>query len=239
MDWDALLGATASLMERSVWLGPFAAFAGGALTALNPCVLATIPLIMGFVSGATASAGGATAGGRPRAAAVRQAFLLSLLFVAGLSLELAAVFGLASGAAGLARAAWWDYVVAAVCFALGLHLVGVYRLPALFVPRAGAGYAGPAGALALGFLFGLISLPCTGPVLLLLAALVPALGPARGGVLLFMYGLGHSLLILAAGTSAGIAAALLKSSRLNRATEILRRVSGALIILVGLYVLAW
>ena len=242
MSWEAVQSGLAQVMAQSPWLGPLAALAGGALTALNPCVLATIPVIIGFVGG---FAGGGMAGahgaagavGRPRVT-FRRGLVLSLLFVAGLSLELAVLFGVASGAAGLLRGEWWTYVTAAVCLLLGLHLLGVLRLPALFAPSPGTRYAGAAGAVLLGFLFGLISLPCTGPVLLFLATLVPTLGPARGGLLLFMYGVGHSALILAAGTSAGIATALVESRRLNLATAILRKVAGGLIILAGFYLLA-
>ncbi|MCL6450719.1 MAG: cytochrome c biogenesis protein CcdA [Acetobacteraceae bacterium] len=228
-----LVGVLTRVIAEDPWLGPLAALTGGALTALNPCVLATIPLIIGFVGGLGASGGpGQTGPGlwlRP--------LWLSLLFVAGLSLELAVLFVAASGVAWVVRGAWWVYVVALTCFALGLHLLGVYHLPPAVIPRPASRYAGAAGALLLGFLFGLISLPCTGPVLLFLAALVPALGPTRGGVLLFMYGVGHSLLILAAGTSAGLAAAILRSRRLARATEAMRKAAGIVIILVGAYLL--
>ena len=37
-----------NIIQTNYWLAPFAAFLGGVLTASNPCVLAMIPLAMGF-----------------------------------------------------------------------------------------------------------------------------------------------------------------------------------------------
>jgi cytochrome c biogenesis protein CcdA len=51
--------------------------------------------------------------------------------------------------------------------------------------------------------------------------------------LLLVYGLGHSVLILVAGTSMGAARKIIESKRWARANEIMQKVAGALIILVG------
>jgi len=58
---------------------------------------------------------------------------------------------------------------------------------------------------------------------------------AYGGLLLLMYALGHSVLILLAGTSMGIARKIIESRKITRATDVMRRVAGALIVLVGVY----
>lgn len=93
------------------------------------------------------------------------------------------------------------------------------------------------GALIFGFLFGLISLPCTGPVLLLLIGLVPQIGAPRAGFLLFLYGLGHSLLIVVAGTSVGAATALIQSKRLQSGARLVRQAAGVLILGGGVWLL--
>jgi len=56
-----------------------------------------------------------------------------------------------------------------------------------------------------------------------------------GGLLLLVYALGHSVLILVAGTSMGAARKLLESKKINRITVILQRIAGGLIVLVGIY----
>jgi cytochrome c biogenesis protein CcdA len=58
-----------------------------------------------------------------------------------------------------------------------------------------------------------------------------------GGFLLFVYALGHSALILVAGTSVGAAKGLLESKGLRKAHAVIQKVAGVLIIGIGLYFL--
>jgi cytochrome c-type biogenesis protein len=214
----------ASVIAHSPALAPLAAFLGGALTALNPCVLAMVPLLVGFSAGLV----GRGAAERPW----RRTLGFSVLFVVGFALELALLFTVFSSATALLGAPWWRYVIAGVCLVAALHLLGWLHLPAIPMPSVVAHMAGALGALTLGFVFGVVSLPCTGPVLLLLLGLVPRIGPAAAGGLLFAYGLGHSLLLLIAGTSVGAAAALARPGRLQTAMGWVRR-GAAVLILAG------
>lgn len=235
MDWtEQAAEALARAAEGSAAFAPLAAFLGGALTALNPCVLAMIPLMIGFAAGITGRAAEAAPGqGRiwPRTLA------FSLVFVAGFALELALLFAVLGPAVQWVSAAWWEYVLVAICAALGVHLLGWLRLPSLPLPKAATGAAGVVGALVLGFLFGLVSLPCTGPVLLLLIGLVPELGAARAGALLFLYGLGHCLLIVAVGTSVGLAGTLLGSTRVQSTARRVRQAAGVLVLAAAAWML--
>jgi len=221
--------ALAALIERSAALAPLASFLGGALTALNPCVLAMVPLMVGFSAGLAGDA----AAERPW----RRTLGFSLLFVGGFALELALLFTVFAGAAPALGAPWWRWVLGAVCLVTALHLAGWLPLPPVPLPSFATRAAGALGALVLGFLFGVISLPCTGPVLLLLLGLVPRIGAARAGLLLFAYGLGHSLLLIAVGTSVGLAATLARPGRLQRAARGVRYAAAALVLLGGLWVL--
>jgi cytochrome c-type biogenesis protein len=210
---------------------PVVAFLGGVLTALNPCVLAMVPLMIGFAAGI---AGHEIERGRrvwPRT------LTFAAVFVAGFAIELALLFTVASAGGRWLDAGWWEYVLIAICAVLGLHLLGVLRIPPVPMPAAISRGAGAGGALVLGFLFGLVSLPCTGPVLLLLIGLVPKLGPARAGTLLFLYGVGHSLLILVVGTSVGIATALVRSRRLQVTALRLRQGAGVLVLVAAAWML--
>ena len=58
----------ARVIETNVWLAPLAAFAGGTLTAANPCVIAAVPLMMAYLAGQEENRG------------ALRSFLLSLLF---------------------------------------------------------------------------------------------------------------------------------------------------------------
>lgn len=199
---------------------------GGALTAFNPCVLAMIPLMMAFV------------GAYQEMNDVRRAFTFSFIFVIGLTITftllglIAALMGRLLGDVGK----FWPYVVAAVCLIMGLHLLGVWNLeislPRDWKPRK----AGPWGAFLLGLLFGIVSTPCATPILAVLLVYVASKrNLAYGGLLLFMYALGHCILILVAGTSMGLAKRIIQAKGLNKSLHYLRKGSGIIILLIGFY----
>jgi cytochrome c biogenesis protein CcdA len=96
---------------------------------------------------------------------------------------------------------------------------------------------GIVGAFIMGLLFGVVSAPCAAPILVVLLTYLAGSGSsvAYGGFLLLVYALGHSVLILLAGTSMGIARKLIESRTVTRASDILRRGAGGVIILVGVF----
>lgn len=224
---ETLAANVQGLIEQSPWLAFAAVLLGGVLTACNPCVLAMIPLSVAYVAGAE----GATNW--------KRSLGFSLCMVVGLSVTFAALGVLASllgGAVGGSKQTW-NWVVAAVCIVMGLHFMEVLTVPIPKMANVQPTTRGALGALLLGVLFGLVSTPCAGPILVVLLAYLATRGasPLYGGSLLFTYALGHSALILLAGTSMGLARGLLASDRFNRGVAVSKKVAGAVIILVGLY----
>jgi cytochrome c biogenesis protein CcdA len=93
------------------------------------------------------------------------------------------------------------------------------------------------GAFLLGLLFGVISSPCATPVLAVILAIVAAQGKIwYGSSLLFVYALGHSVLMLLVGTFAGIAKYLIESKSVATFSVWSKRISGAIFLGVGVYV---
>lgn len=200
-----------------------AVFLGGVLSSASPCVLATIPLVVGFV-------GGYAEGNR------KKAFFYSLAFIIGLSLTFtmfgaaAALLGTMFGTVG----GWWYLAVGCVAVAMGLQMLGLYelRLPDLpqFKPKRG----GIAGALLLGLFFGVASSPCATPVLVVVLSLAALKGQILyGTLLLFTYALGHCLLMLAAGTFTGFVEAFAASRGMTNISLWAKRTSGVIIALAG------
>jgi cytochrome c biogenesis protein CcdA len=222
-----LLSNVNDLITTSPWLAFVAVFVGGILTASNPCVLAMIPLMMGFVGGLSETTG------------FKKSFLFAGVFVLGLAITfailgvIAALVGRLLGDVG----SFWKWIVVGVCAVMGLHMLGILKIPLPASGRTNVKATGVIGAFLLGMLFGVISTPCATPILVVLLTYIAAKGASviYGALLLVTYALGHSLLILVAGTSVGIAKGLLESRGFTKTTGILRKIAGAVIILVGVY----
>jgi len=225
---ERIFGDIQQLIQHNPWLAIVAVFLGGVMTASNPCVLAMIPLMIGLVAG------------KKGAASLKKTFFFSLFFVLGLAVTFTGL-GLISALMGrmfgnIGR--FWKYAVAAVCLVMGVHLLGVFKFNFAVPKSFGKIREGGLGAFLLGLLFGVVSTPCAVPVLAVLLAFVASKGNVvYGGSLLFIYALGHSLLILIAGTSMGAAKRLIESKGLDTANRILQKAAGIIIILIGIYFL--
>jgi cytochrome c-type biogenesis protein len=225
--FESLSENLAEAVQGNPWLAPLAAFVGGLLTAANPCVIAMVPLMVGYVAGH----------GTEAKRHVVHSFLLSLTFAVGLTIMFGILFMATWAASSVLKAAWWSYIAGAVCLLMGLHLLGALHVRLPMPTGVQPKRKGFLGALLLGLLFGLVSLPCAGPVLLALLTVVPLKGAAFGAVLLAFYSMGHCGLVLAGGTSMGLVQKLADSKGWNRGMDVLRRVAGVLILGAGLWVL--
>ena len=225
---ESFIQGAGDYIHTNPWLAMVAVFVGGILTASNPCVLAMIPLMMSFV-----------AGGRDNASGFLRSLGYSLLFVLGLAITFTAlglVAALVGGIYGQTSAAW-SWIVAGVCLLMGLHLMGLLKfsipMPFSIQPKV----RGAQGAFLLGLLFGFVSAPCAGPILVVLLTYLAGSGASvsYGGLLLLLYALGHSVLIIVAGSSMGLAKKIIESKKATGVTDVMRRVAGAVIVLVGVY----
>jgi len=202
-------------------------FLGGVVTSIGPCNIATIPLIVGYVGGSHNLT-------RPRS------FALSLAFAVGLALTFMLLGVAAALIGGLIGAAtrWWYYLVAAICFVIGLNMLGVLRFNlsmAFGGLRERIGLKGIPGALALGLASGLVASQCATPVLAAILTYVMAKGALLyGAALLFVYALGRGVPVVLAGTFTG---ALKSFQKLGRWSEVIEKASGVIVIGVGLYFL--
>jgi cytochrome c biogenesis protein CcdA len=226
---EAFLGNAQSYIQTNPWLAFAAVFIGGALTASSPCVLAMIPLVIGFV------------GGYEGISDWKRSLGFSFVFVAGLAVSftamglIAVMVGRLFGDVG----GFWPWIIAAVCLAVAAHLWDLWTFS---VPQGLARYrpkhAGVIGAFTLGLLFGLVSAPCAAPILVVVLTYIASKGNlAYGLALLWIYAVGHCILIVVAGTSMGVAKNLIQSRGLGKANLALKKVAGALIALVGVFIL--
>ncbi len=223
---ESIFGDIQQLIQSNPWLAVVAVFFGGLLTASNPCVLAMIPLVVSMVAG------------YQEVANIKKSLVFSLLFILGLSVTFT-ILGIISGLAGSMFGdvgSFWKYIVVGVCLVMGLHLLGLFKLNFNLPLSINIKRGGSIKAFFLGLLFGVISSPCAVPILAVLLAFVASKGNVfYGAFLLFIYALGHSFLVLIAGTSMGAAKKLIESKGLRKANQALQKVAGVIIILVGVY----
>lgn len=207
-----------------------AAFIWGILSiVLSPCHLASIPLIVGFIDEQ----------GRISA---KRAFFISTLFAAGILITIAAI-GVVTALSGRMMGdigGWVNYAVAAIFFAVGLHLLGVIPAPWSGPGQVGMKGRGPVAALVLGLVFGIALGPCTfafmAPVLAVTFK-AASTSTAYGVMLLAFYGVGHCSVIVAAGTSTELVQRYMDWNEGSKGTAVLRKVCGGLVLLGGLYLI--
>ncbi len=219
---DTIFTWLSGAMTGAPWLAVVAAGGWGvASLVLSPCHLASIPLIVGFIA-------------ERKNTTSRQAFGYALLFALGILISIAAVGGLTAAAGRMLGdvGPWANYAVAAVLLLVGLHLLEILQLPwerGLSLPR----FQGKAAALLLGLIFGVALGPCT------FAYLAPVLGvifgvartqPGFAVLLLLAYGVGHCVLIVAAGVSAEKVQQVLDWNGSSAGAKWLRRICGLLVL---------
>jgi len=178
------------------------AFAQGVLVDLTPCVYPLIPITVALFGAEGVSR--------------RRALLLASAYVLGMA-TLYTSLGVLVASTGAAFGAWlgnpWVVVpVAALLVALAASMFGAFdlQLPTSLQGRlTTVGGAGPLGAFLMGLVSGLLSAPCTGPVLLSLLAYIARASAdggsvLYGGSLLFVYALGMGTLFFAVALGASL-----------------------------------
>jgi cytochrome c-type biogenesis protein len=216
----------AAFIQQNPSWALLAVFIGGLISAASPCVLAVIPLVIGYV-------GGYSQGNKKKAVAY------SLIFALGLAIAftiLGAAAGIIGSFLGL-TGKYFYWAIAVIAILMGLSLLGLFEIRIPFKNKIQVKIGGLLGAFLMGLLFGIASSPCATPVLVVILAYVATKGQILyGTLLLFFYAIGHCALIVLAGAITGFVESFAKSRGATNFSIWSKRVSGALIILVGGYV---
>lgn len=227
---EQLFTSLSRAVEGSAGIALSAAVVWGILSiVLSPCHLASIPLIIGFISGQ-----GKLSAWRASATAA--------LFAFGILLTIAAI-GVVTAAAGRIMGdvgRWGSYFVAVIFFLVGLHLLGVIPLPWSGPGQVNMKRKGLLAAFVLGLVFGIALGPCTFAYMAPMLAVTFKLSesaPVYGASLLLAYGIGHCGVIVLAGASTERVQRFLNWNEQSRGLAIVKQVCGVLVILGGLWLL--
>jgi cytochrome c-type biogenesis protein len=223
---QSLFNNIQDIIQNQQGLAFLAVFIAGLVSAASPCVLAAIPLIIGYV-------GGYSEGSRKKAA------LYSLVFILGLSITFTLLGAAASMMGGLLgfMGKWLSVGLAIIAVVMGLQLMSLITINLPFQKTRTVKSRGLLGAFFLGLLTGTASSPCATPVLAVILAYVSTQGDILyGGSLLFAYAVGHCALIFVAGLSIGLTESIVSSKSMNKFSLYSKKLSGALLALAGLYI---
>ncbi|TCQ07921.1 cytochrome c biogenesis CcdA family protein [Serpentinicella alkaliphila] len=200
-------------------------FAGGIITSLSPCILSMLPVMIGYIAGYGDNS------------AKTKGFALSTTFVLGMSTTFA-ILGLVAASLGIVFgqiSSVWYYILATVAIIMGLNLLGVISFNIPGIKKMPVVLTGYLGAYVMGLFFGLAASPCATPVLAVIMTYVALEGElVFGALLLFIYGIGHGLPLILAGTFTVL---LKKLPKLERYTQYINYFSGGILILLGLWLL--
>lgn len=221
---EGVFANISSLVGQNIWMAYGMALLAGVISSFSPCVLTSVPLLIGYVGG--------YAGDNQR-----KAFLYSTVFCTGLILSFTALgaFSAYIGYYAAAAGRWWYVVLGILMMGMGLQLLGIIEVvpgvKMLQNPKRGF-----LGAFFLGVLGGGLSSPCATPVLVVILTLVAGEGNLLfGTTLLAFYAIGHCTLLLLAGTSLSFVEKLAGSPATRLWGAWLKNMMAGMILLFGLY----
>ena len=203
-----------SVISNNIFLAIILSFFAGVVASFSPCTLSSIPLLIGYVQGSEVKDN-------------KKAFKYSLIFSIGLGITFT-VIGLLTaliGKAFLGAGKFWYIILAFIMIGSGLQVLDVINLfgdkkDACKITKRREGIL---DAFFLGIMAAIIAFIAASGNLVI------------GMIMLLMYSLGHSVLIILAGTSFGLVEKIAYSENGKKIGRVLKNILGTIIILVGLY----
>lgn len=218
---------------------PVALFAG-LISFISPCVLPLVPPYLCFLAGTTFEH---VIAREPSTLVARREVATAVMFVAGFSTVFVALGAGASAIGGLLRA-YSDTlaIVAGVAImAMGLHFLGLFRLPFLQTTKRMevAKPVGLLGAYGIGLAFAFGWTPCIGPVLAaILAVAASEATVTKGAGLLAVYSLGLGIPFVLAALAIGPFVKMLAQARGR--LHVVEKLMGVLLVLTGVaFLMGW
>ena len=217
-------------------VGYVGALVAGVLSFLSPCVLPLVPPYLCFLGGVSLDQ--LTDEGVADRIAARRVFAASLAFVLGF-VTVFTILGATASAMGRFVADYIDVfgiIAGGLIILMGLHFIGLIRIPLLYREaryHMAARPAGLAGAYVIGLAFAFGWTPCVGPVLaaiLFVAAAEDSI--LRGVMLLAVYALGIGIPFIAAAL--GVRPFLSFFQRFRRHLRTVERSMGVLLVGTGI-----
>ena len=223
-----LLNTMAEMIQQHMWIAPILSFLAGIITSFTPCSLSSVPMAIAYIGGSAAED-------------KRKALKLSLTMALGMALTFGIFGSLASALGHLLHTVgrWWFLLLGVIMILMALQIWNILQVLPHMHFHGKITKKGYLGALGAGVLSGVFASHCATPVMIALLAMAAQAGNALWGVfLLALYAVGHSGLLVLAGTSYGVVERWLQDPKYARISDRLRKVLGVVILVMGL-LLIW
>ncbi|MBU3126801.1 cytochrome c biogenesis protein CcdA [Clostridium tagluense] len=219
------LDILSKLIYDSFWLAPFIALLAGVLTSVTPCAITSVPLVIGYVGGSGNND-------------TKRAFKLSLVFASGMAVTFTILGTMASILGKLmgTSSSLWYIALGVLMVLMALQVWEIYNFIPSIALESKKPKKGYIGAFVAGVLGGIFSSPCATPVLVVLLSIVAKEGNITWGLLLLLlYSIGHSVLVIVAGTSIAFVTKLTWSNKYGAFSKVLKYLMGSAIMLIAFY----
>lgn len=207
----------------------------GLLSFVSPCILPIVPPYLCFLAGISFEELSAT--GQPNQGARRRVVFAAIAFVFGFA-TVFILLGASANLIGQSLIRHFDtlrYIAGAIILLMGLHFLGILRIPLLYRQARVEVARRPAtlvGAYFIGIAFAFGWTPCVGPVL---AAILFTAGAqetaSEGALMLGAYAFGIGVPFVLAAFFAGPFMTLMK--RFRRHMGLVEKTMGAFLVLTG------
>ncbi|MBU1216104.1 cytochrome C biogenesis protein [bacterium] len=218
-----------ALLESNSLLAFVGAFGAGSITAIAPCSLISVPLLVG-----SSVALNKDLEGKKK---VFYTYAFASLFALGVMISFSILgFIVAKFGGFFSIAPMWAYILAALfSILIGLYAWGVlgevnkssimihlikYRL---------------FGGFLIGIIFGLVSTPCASAPLVAIITVAANSGYMYAYGLILTFALGHSLLLLIAGISVGFTQSITSNKTIAKVSNTINKGFALLLIGIGVY----
>lgn len=218
-----------ALLESNSILAFAGAFGAGSITAIAPCSLVSVPLLVG-----SSVALNKDLVGRKR---IFYTYAFATLFALGVMISFS-ILGLIVAKFGgfFSVAPMWAYILAGIfSILIGLYAWGIFPVldKSLIVLRL-IKYR-LFGGFLIGLIFGLVSTPCASAPLVAIISVAANSGYVYAYGLILTFALGHSILLLIAGVSVGFTQSIVSNISLAKVSEYINKGFALMLILIGVY----
>ncbi|MBO3842967.1 MAG: cytochrome c biogenesis protein CcdA [Candidatus Brockarchaeota archaeon] len=203
-------------------LGLTFAFTAGIFSLISPCGYALLPGYISYYLGSKLPVGKAVSGGLVCTAGLMTLFSVIGMLASSLGALLAQIIPL------------FDLVAGTIVMFMGVSMLIKIRIPYISMPTKISKRGGLFGLYIFGIIYGLAAAGCSTPIFLSILFYAMAKGIINGTVMFITYAIGMGLPLIVTNVLVAEAKELMIKKIVN-STLWLQRISGILLIVVGIY----